>query len=66
MQILQKRESEETAALENMVQKVEANLQITTVRAYSGQELLGEPQVDQLQRARVLISRPNAFPPIQF
>ena len=32
MEAIQKREAEETAALENMIQQVEANLQTTTVR----------------------------------
>ncbi|XP_064640847.1 endosome-associated-trafficking regulator 1-like [Lineus longissimus] len=40
MQILQKRESEETAALENMVQQVEANLQITTKRAVKAENTI--------------------------
>ena len=31
MEAIQKREAEETAALENMIQQVEANLQTTTV-----------------------------------
>ena len=33
MEAIQKREADETAALENMIQQVEANLQTTTVSA---------------------------------
>ena len=40
MEAIQKREAEETAALENMIQQVEANLQTTTVRhKYHSQSL---------------------------